>query len=50
MPLDPPNGSRAPHVGEPAPPLALPAIGGGGFRLEDARGRPLMLTFLRHAG
>jgi hypothetical protein len=37
-------------VGDPAPPLALPTLAGSGFRLEDERGHPLLLTFLRHAG
>lgn len=42
---------RPPAVGAPAPPLELEALGGGGpMRLEDLRGRPLLLTFLRHAG
>lgn len=42
--------SRSPQVGEPAPALELPTLAGGGFRLEDERGRPVLLTFLRHAG
>jgi hypothetical protein len=28
----------------------LPALDGGLMRLEDVRGRPVLLTFLRHAG
>jgi peroxiredoxin len=28
----------------------LPALDGGVMRLEDLRGRPVLLTFLRHAG
>jgi peroxiredoxin len=39
-----------PSVGDPAPELALPALDGGLLRLEDLRGRPVLLTFLRHAG
>lgn len=42
--------SSAPAVGEPAPPLDLPTIGGGRLRLEELRGRPVLLSFLRHAG
>lgn len=40
----------APRPGDRAPALDLPTWDGSGFRLEDARGRPLLLTFLRHAG
>jgi peroxiredoxin len=41
-----------PAVGAPAPAadVELPTLDGGGMRLEDLRGRPLLLTFLRHAG
>jgi peroxiredoxin len=40
-----------PSAGDPAPELALPTLSGGGpLRLEDMRGRPVILTFLRHAG
>jgi peroxiredoxin len=39
-----------PKVGDPAPPLELPLLGGGSFRLEDHRGRPFLVIFLRHAG
>ncbi|MGI8413371.1 MAG: hypothetical protein ACR2LV_08500 [Solirubrobacteraceae bacterium] len=42
--------SAPPAVGDPAPPLELAALDGSSFRLEDLRGRPLLLTFLRHAG
>jgi peroxiredoxin len=42
--------SAAPQVGDLAPPLQLSTIDGSGFRLEDERGRPVLLTFLRHAG
>jgi len=41
---------HAPPVGAPAPPLSLLTLAGSGFRLEDSRGRPVLLTFLRHAG
>jgi peroxiredoxin len=37
-------------AGDPAPELTLPDLDGGTMRLEDLRGRPLLLTFLRHAG
>ena len=33
-----------------APGLELPTLAGGALRLEDLRGRPLIVTFLRHAG
>ncbi|MDQ2761681.1 MAG: peroxiredoxin family protein [Actinomycetota bacterium] len=39
-----------PDLGDLAPSLELPTLAGGGFRLEDERGRPVLLTFLRHAG
>ena len=41
---------RPPAVGEAARPLELPLLDGGMMRLEDHRGRPVILTFLRHAG
>ncbi len=40
----------APEVGDKAPPLELETLEGSGFRLEDERGRAVLLTFLRHAG
>ena len=40
-----------PSPGDPAPELDLPALEGDGpLRLEDVRGRPVIVTFLRHAG
>jgi peroxiredoxin len=39
-----------PSAGDPAPELTLPTRDGGTMRLEDLRGRPVLLTFLRHAG
>jgi peroxiredoxin len=40
-----------PSAGDPAPELDLPTLDGDGpLRLEDVRGRPVILTFLRHAG
>ena len=42
--------TRAPALGSPAPELDLPTLDGGRLRLEDLRGRPLLLTFMRHAG
>ncbi|MBW3578551.1 MAG: peroxiredoxin family protein [Actinobacteria bacterium] len=43
-------GNDAPAVGDPAPPLIVPQLEGGDFRLEDHRGRPVLVSFLRHAG
>ncbi|MDP9021812.1 MAG: peroxiredoxin family protein [Actinomycetota bacterium] len=43
-------GNDAPAVGDPAPPLTLPRMEGGDFRLEDQSGRPVLVSFLRHAG
>jgi len=40
----------APRTGEPAPPFDLPTLDGGRVRLTDEPGRPLILSFLRHAG
>jgi peroxiredoxin len=37
-------------VGDETPPLELTSIEGHGFSLEDERGRPVLVTFLRHAG
>ncbi len=39
-----------PGVGDDAPRLELPALDGGTVRLEDHRGRPVLVCFLRHAG
>jgi peroxiredoxin len=45
------NANVSGSVGGPAPALDLPTIAGDGpLRLEDLRGRPLIVTFLRHAG
>jgi hypothetical protein len=41
---------RPPAPGDPAPPLDLPVLGGGGLDLEGLRGRPVLVSFLRHAG
>jgi peroxiredoxin len=35
-----------PSVGAPAPPLRLPAMGGGERSLADLRGRPVLVSFL----
>lgn len=40
----------APRVGVPAPPLALPDLDGEVVTLADLRGRPVLVSFLRHAG
>jgi peroxiredoxin len=42
--------SRPPCPGDPAPDFELPTLDDGPLRLEDLRGRPVLLTFLRHAG
>ncbi len=47
MPAETPH---PPAVGTPAPPLTLPAIGGGTVSLQQFHGRPVLLSFLRHAG
>jgi len=39
-----------PRIGTPAPELALPTINGDEVRLENLRGRPVLVVFLRHAG
>lgn len=39
-----------PREGDRAPALEGPTLDGGYLRLEDLRGRPVLLTFLRHAG
>ena len=40
----------APLPGEPAPPLALPTLDGEPVDLRGLRGRPVLVSFLRHAG
>ena len=42
--------STPPALGALAPPLSLPTIEGGEYRLEDHRERPVLVSFLRHAG
>lgn len=41
---------RPPVAGEPAPPLALSTLDGEPFDLRGLRGRPVLVSFLRHAG
>lgn len=41
---------QAPRAGDPAPALDVPALGGGRVRLADEAGRPVIVSFLRHAG
>ncbi len=43
-------GHPAPRIGDPAPPLRLPALTGEVVDLADLRGRPVVVSFLRHAG
>jgi len=42
--------SEAPDVGDPAPRIELPTIDGELLRLDDLRGRAVLVSFLRHAG
>ncbi len=42
--------SHAPRPGDPAPALELPDLTGRPTSLAAARGRPVLVTFLRHAG
>lgn len=42
--------SGAPQVGRPAPPLELPDLDGALTALRDLQGRPVLVSFLRHAG
>ena len=42
--------TRAPAVGDPAPPLNLPTLDGDEVSLDGFRGRPVLVSFLRHAG
>jgi peroxiredoxin len=44
------NRASSPQAGDPAPALALPTLEGTSFDLEDLRGRPVLVSFLRHAG
>lgn len=41
---------KAAMVGASAPQLELPTLGGGRVCLEDLRGGPVLVSFLRHAG
>jgi peroxiredoxin len=36
--------------GDPAPPLELPDLDGTLTSLRDLQGRPVLVSFLRHAG
>lgn len=45
------NGTpSSPRVGQLAPTLELPTLDGGLLRLTDLRGRPALVSFLRHGG
>ncbi len=39
-----------PAVGDPAPSLDLPTLNGERVRLPREPGRPVIVSFLRHAG
>jgi peroxiredoxin len=43
------NQLRLLKTGDPAPPLDLPTAKGDRVRLEDLRGRSVLLSFLSHA-
>lgn len=42
--------SNAPAVGQRAPDLVLPDLNGAVTALRDLQGRPVLVSFLRHAG
>ena len=39
-----------PRAGGPAPPLRLPTVDGAEFCLDAHVGKPVVVSFLRHAG
>jgi peroxiredoxin len=41
---------EAPRTGDPAPELVLPSLTGEVTALRDLQGRPVLVSFLRHAG
>ena len=41
---------EAPRTGDLAPELSLPDLQGRATSIRDLRGRPVLVTFLRHAG
>jgi len=46
-PFPSPSAADAPfHVGEPAPPLSVPQVGGGTIDLANLRGKPVWLNFM----
>ena len=42
--------SNPPRRGDHAPSLELPNLAGGTTALRDLAGRPVLVSFLRHAG
>lgn len=44
------TGRRPPTIGAPAPPLRLPQLDGRDVALDELAGRPVLVSFLRHAG
>jgi thiol-disulfide isomerase/thioredoxin len=38
--------SRAFHIGEPAPPLQVPQVGGGSIDLANLKGKPVWINFM----
>jgi thiol-disulfide isomerase/thioredoxin len=45
--VEPPVGEPLPfHVGEPAPPLVVPQVGGGSIDLAALRGKPVWVNFM----
>ena len=41
-------GARKLTVGDPAPPFTVHASGGAAITMEEYRGGPLLLIFIRH--
>lgn len=48
--MRPQRSLSSPAVGDIAPPLRLPRLDGTGSHAGDARDRPFLVSFLRHAG
>ncbi|MEX2471807.1 MAG: hypothetical protein WEA34_06490 [Gemmatimonadota bacterium] len=44
------SSSKGPEIGDPAPEIDLPVLDGGRVQLPPEPGRPVIVSFLRHAG